>query len=116
MPSVRPKPETSTAFRQKRIRDILRVVQKIPRGRVASYGQVAALAGHPNQARLVGWILRGLPTTTSIPWQRVVNHRGYIPSRGRFTGSLEQIRRLRAEGVRVTAEGELSLAHYRWLP
>jgi methylated-DNA-protein-cysteine methyltransferase-like protein len=49
------------------------VVSRIPRGRIATYGQVARLAGLPRQARLVGYALHALPTGTSIPWQRVVN-------------------------------------------
>ena len=98
MPKARPTKKTDASFRQTRIQNILAVVKKIPKGKVASYGQVAELAGYPNQARLVGWILKGLPLATAIPWQRVVNHRGYIPSRGRIEGSLEQMRGFEAKG------------------
>src|SRR5438132_13236024 len=55
---------------------ILRVVARIPRGRVATYGQVARLAGLPNHARHVGWALHGLPAGTPVPWHRVINARG----------------------------------------
>ena len=116
MPSVHSTQKLEASLRRKRIQKILAVVERIPRGKVASYGQVAELAGYPNQARLVGWILRGLPLETSIPWQRVVNHRGHIPSRGRISGSVEQIQRLRNEGVRVTHLGDIALSIYRWVP
>jgi len=116
LPSVHSTQKLETSLRRKRIQKILAVVQRIPRGKVASYGQVAELAGYPNQARLVGWILRGLPVKTSIPWQRVVNHRGHIPSRGRISESVEQIQRLRNEGILVTHLGDLDLSIYRWIP
>ncbi len=116
MPKAPPTKKTDASFRQTRIQNILAVVKRIPKGKVASYGQVAELAGYPNQARLVGWILKGLPLATAIPWQRVVNHRGYIPSRGRIGETLEQMRRLRGEGVRVTDLGEIPIIFYRWVP
>ncbi len=95
---------------------VLVVVQDIPAGRVASYGQVALLAGFPRRARQVGMVLRGLPNGTDIPWHRVLNAQGYIPSRGRWASAIEQIERLRAEGVEVDASGSLDLKAFRWRP
>ena len=57
---------------------IYEVVCRIPRGRVAAYGQVAAEAGLPGHARLVGYALHNLPDDTDVPWHRVVNARGGI--------------------------------------
>lgn len=93
---------------------MLSVVARIPEGRVASYAQVAVMAGYPKRPRQVGMVLKGLPEGTDLPWQRVVNSRGYIPSRGRWWGALEQAARLREEGVPVDAEGNLDLEGFRW--
>lgn len=95
---------------------VLAVVKRIPRGRLASYGQVAALAGFPRRPRQVGMVLAGLPETTSLPWHRVVNNQGYVPSRGRWWGAFEQIGRLRDEGIAVDDEGNLDLEARRWRP
>jgi methylated-DNA-protein-cysteine methyltransferase-like protein len=79
------------------------LVRRIPRGRVATYGQVAALAGVPRGARAVGWALSGIgERLRDVPWHRVVGARGRISLDGRPSG-LVQRRRLRAEGVRFVA-------------
>ncbi len=79
------------------------LVRRIPRGRVATYGQVAALLGVPRGARAVGWALRGIGgRAASVPWHRVVGQAGRISLDGRPSGLLQR-RRLRQEGVRFTA-------------
>ena len=93
---------------------VLRVVARVPSGAVATYGQIAWLAGFPRRARQVGMVLKGLPEGTRVPWHRVVNARGYVPSRGRWWGAMEQIRRLREEGVAVDDLGNLDLRAYGW--
>lgn len=93
---------------------VLAVVAQIPAGRLASYGQVAALAGFPQRPRQVGMVLSGLPEGTGLPWHRVVNTRGYVPSRGRWWGAFEQIGRLRDEGIAVDDQGNLDLEAHRW--
>jgi len=76
------------------------LVRRIPRGRVATYGQVAVLLGVPRGARAVGWALRGIGARAeSVPWHRVVGKGGRISLDGRPSG-LVQRRRLRLEGVR----------------
>lgn len=92
------------------------VLSRIPRGRLATYGQVAALAGFPRRPRQVGMVLKGLPQDTDLPWHRVVNALGYVPSRGRWWGAQLQIARLRAEGIPVTEDGTLDLDTHRWRP
>ena len=79
-------------------------VQAIPRGRVATYGQVAAMVGVPRGARAVGWALRALSTAAerSVPWHRVVGAGGRISPRA-GPGPEQQRRRLRAEGVTFRA-------------
>ena len=95
---------------------VLAVVKRIPKGKLASYGQVAALAGYPQRPRQVGMVLSGLPEGTRLPWHRVVNTRGYVPSRGRWWGAFEQIGRLRGEGIEVDDLGNLDLEAHRWVP
>ena len=93
---------------------IHRVVARIPRGRVATYGQVARLAGLAGQARLVGYAMAALPFGTRIPWQRVVNAQGAISLPGksaeRQRGLLEE------EGVRFDARGRIDLDKFLWQP
>jgi methylated-DNA-protein-cysteine methyltransferase-like protein len=90
------------------------VVSRIPRGRVATYGQIARLAGLAGQARLVGYALHALPATRSIPWHRVVNARGGISTRPPHDA--RQRRLLQQEGVRFNASGRIPLDSYQWRP
>ena len=95
---------------------VYRVVRRIPAGRVATYGQVAALAGMPGAARQVGWALHALREEDDVPWQRVINARGEISSRG--THELEDLQRslLESEGVDFNSKGRVDLARYSWKP
>lgn len=92
------------------------VVRRIPRGRVATYGQVAALAGLPRQARLVGYALHSLPSSTAVPWHRVINARGMISTRSSGSPSLSQRLLLEREGVRFDLRGRVSLSRFQWKP
>lgn len=93
------------------------VVRQIPVGRVATYGQVAALAGLPRRARLVGYALHALPETTTLPWHRVVNARGALSLERRAVGGgLVQRFRLEAEGVEFDGGGRLPLGTFGWRP
>lgn len=96
---------------------IYAVVARIPRGRVATYGQVAAVAGLPRQARLVGYAMYGLPTGSKLPWHRVINARGEVSARS-DPGPSEALQRhlLEREGVRFDERGRVSLKRYRWNP
>jgi len=93
------------------------VVRRIPRGRVATYGQVAKLAGLPGQARFVGYALAALPDGSGVAWQRVVNASGRVSAR-RDGGNAEalQAAMLRREGVRFGADGAIALERFRWRP
>ena len=96
---------------------IHRVVSRIPRGRVATYGQVARLANLPGQARLVGYAMSGLPAGSRVPWHRVVNARGEVSARS-DGGPAERVQRIRLEreGVTFDAHGRIELARFRWKP
>jgi len=93
---------------------ILGVIQQIPEGRVCTYGRVAAAAGLPRRARLVGRILYDSPLADDVPWHRVINASGRISDRR--GGTTEQVARLAAEGIEVTACGRIDLATYLWQP
>ena len=89
-------------------------VARVPRGALASYKQIAWMVGFPRRPRQVGMVLRGLPEDTGLPWHRIVNSKGYVPSRGRWWGAMRQIERLRAEGIEVDDLGNVDLARYGW--
>ena len=99
--------------RDERHARILAVVDSIPRGHVASYGQVAAEAGLPRHARLVGRLLSGLPPRTRIPWHRVIQSGGTIAPR---PGATRQRRLLTREGVSVSEKGRVDLKRFAWRP
>lgn len=96
---------------------IYAVIRRIPPGRVATYGQVAALAGLPGRARLVGRSLRETPDGLDIPWQRVINAKGEVSPRGGL-GMEEGLQRhlLEEEGVLLDKGGRIDLDRYGWDP
>lgn len=93
---------------------IFAVVKRIPRGRVASYGDVARRAGLAGQARLVGYALHASANDV-LPWHRVVNVRGEL-SLARLSpdGALTQRMRLEREGVSFDARGRVRMERHRW--
>jgi methylated-DNA-protein-cysteine methyltransferase-like protein len=94
---------------------ILAVVRRIPRGRVATYGQVAALAGFPHAPRLAGYALHALPEGSPVPWHRVVAAGGVL-TLGKLSphGAITQRLRLEKEGVCFDARGCADLERCRW--
>ena len=105
----RAKPESQSTYR-----DIYAVVRRIPRGRVATYGQVAELAGLRGHARQVGYALHALTDGTTVPWHRVVNARGGCSLRAVPGAELTQRLLLEREGITFDAAGRLALARVRW--
>ena len=96
---------------------IYAVVRRIPRGRVATYGQIAVLAGVPGQARLVGNALNAVPDSSTVPWHRVINAQGRISTRrSEPGGGITQRMLLEREGVRFNAAGRTDLDRFRWTP
>jgi len=90
---------------------VYKIVEKIPRGKVATYGQVAALVGS-RDARKVGWALHA-NTSTKIPCHRVVNKEGMVAENFAFDGWREQKARLVSEGVKFISEKQVDLAIHR---
>ncbi len=93
---------------------IYAVVRRIPKGKVATYGQIAELAGLPGHARQVGYALHGLPDGTAVPWHRVVNASGGVSCRRGGGGELTQRLRLEVEGVGFDLRGRVKLERVRW--
>lgn len=97
-------------------RAVYRLVRQIPRGTVVTYGQVAAMLGHPRAARAVGQALRMLPPLLVhvVPWHRVINSAGHISYRGDILRPDLQRERLEREGVRFDRSGKVDLQRRRW--
>ena len=93
------------------IRAVHGLVRRIPRGRIVTYGQIAASLGRPRAARAVGWAMRHCPA--GVPWHRVVNARGGISRRPNAGSMLTQRLLLEQEGVPVR-RGRASLARHEW--
>ena len=97
-----------------RYETIYAVVRRIPPGRVATYGQIATLAGFDGHARQVGYALHHLPAAAGVPWHRVVNARGEISPRSRSDSHELQRDLLEAEGVEFDDAGRVALKKFRW--
>jgi len=137
----RPPRTTADAFMKAR-RDILDTIQRIPRGQVASYSQIAFIAGWPGRARLVARVLSDIPSaipgeaassrstpgpvaatdasragkdSVVVPWFRVINAQGKVAIPKSSPGHLQQIRLLKAEGV-VFLNGRVSFEKQGWKP
>ena len=100
---------------ERRWERIYAVVRRIPRRRVATYGQVAALAGFPRHARQVGYALHALPEGTDVPWHRVVNAKGEVSQRATPGWEQVQLALLRRERV-IGKDGRVDLDRFRWEP
>ncbi len=89
-------------------------VKRIPRGKVATYGQIALYAGNPRWARVVGYALHSNPDPDSIPCYRVVNREGRVSKAFAFGGENMQIIMLRGDGIEVSDDGIVNLDKYLW--
>jgi methylated-DNA-protein-cysteine methyltransferase related protein len=99
----------------KSYQDIYSVVVRIPKGRVATYGQIARLAGRPGHARLVGYALHALRGHSTLPWHRVINAKGMIsPRSGASTADVTQRLKLEKEGVKFDKNCRISLTRFQW--
>ena len=96
------------------LREIIwQIVAAIPKGKVATYGQIAKIAGYPSHARYVGTILRKLPKSSALPWHRVINAQGRISFPVNSEAYIRQQSLLESEGI-VFVESRVSLSRYGW--
>ena len=96
-------------------RRVITLIKKIPRGKVATYGQIAALAGNPRAARQVAWVLHSASDKEKLPWPRVINSQGRI-SLPRYGGYELQRALLVKEGIKFDATDQIALARFQWKP
>ena len=108
-----PRSDSRPATPDSRLR-IYKTVKRIPRGRVATYGQIATLSGLDGHARQVGYALHSLPDRSDIPWHRVINAKGEISPRS--AGDSHELQRmlLEEEGVEFSLDGRVDLKTFRW--
>jgi methylated-DNA-protein-cysteine methyltransferase-like protein len=94
---------------------VVALIKKIPRGRVATYGQIALLAGNHRAARQVAWALHSSAVKENLPWHRVINSRGFISLK---PGAGFELQRtiLSGEGIVFSSDGSVDLAYYLWKP
>src|SRR3989304_10327347 len=95
---------------------VIKVVSKVPYGKVVSYGQVALYIGVPRAARQVGWTLNRMEGVEKIPWWRVVNNQGRISIKGSKYSANEQRNLLLQENIAVSADMTFDIEKYRFLP
>lgn len=91
-------------------------MERIPPGKVATYGQVAALAGLAGHARQTGYALHALPEGSDVPWHRVINARGEVSPRAEPGRDGYQRHLLEEEGVAFNERGRVDLARFQWDP
>lgn len=94
---------------------VYQIVAQIPAGKVATYGQIAALIGEPRSARIVGWALHSAPQELNLPCHRVVNKAGAMGP-GYLFGPGQQRLLLEAEGVTFTPNGHINMEKHLWDP
>ena len=95
---------------------VIEIVKSIPYGAVASYGQVAVMAGVPRAARQVGTILNKFDGEIEIPWWRVVNNNGRITIKGSTYTPYDQKSMLESEGLEIKEDFTLDIGKYRFIP
>lgn len=110
MRAAAPKAATEIAYER-----IWATIERIPAGRVATYGQIADVAGYVRRPRLTAQALRHVPDGREVPWFRVINAQGRIAIPANTRGYREQQRRLEAEGVEFV-KGRIDLSRFRWRP
>jgi methylated-DNA-protein-cysteine methyltransferase-like protein len=100
--------------KKNRYQSIYQIVRRIPLGKVATYGQIARLAGLAGHARQVGYALHHLPSNSDCPWHRVVNIRGMISLRPDSPEWHLQYALLQAEGIRFDNRNAIPLTEFQW--
>jgi methylated-DNA-protein-cysteine methyltransferase-like protein len=95
---------------------VIKLIQAVPYGKVASYSQIALLAGSPRAARQVGSILNHIEHEAELPWWRVVNNTGRISIKGSDYSPIDQKLRLEAEGLAINVDLTFEIEKYRWSP
>lgn len=93
---------------------VYEVVRQIPKGKVATYGQIAKIIGEPRKAKIVGWALHSNPYKETVPCHRVVNRNGELSGSFAFGGMEVQRKLLEEEGIIFDENGRINLQKYLW--
>ena len=93
---------------------VYETVRRIPEGKVATYGQIAAIIGEPRKAKIVGWALHSNPYKGEVPCHRVVNRHGELSGAFAFGGPGVQRKLLESEGIEFDSEGRIALERFLW--
>ena len=109
---MRPRPPTAESSMR---RAFYETIACVPYGKVATYGQIATLAGYPGRARQVGFALAGMPEEWDLPWHRIINAQGKVSPRSGNKFHLLQYELLASEGV-VFAAQRIDLNRFGWRP
>lgn len=96
--------------------EVYEVVKQIPKGKVATYGQIAKILGNPRRSQIVGYALHDNPDPSTIPCHRVVNRFGMVCTGFAFGGEKEQRKLLEAEGIVFEKDGTIDLKKHQWNP
>jgi len=97
-------------------KEVYDIVARIPEGKVATYGQIAAMLGNPRAARTVGWAMASAPSHLRLPCHRVVNREGRLSPDWVFGGYEAQRAELEAEGVLFRRDGRIDMKKCLWRP
>jgi methylated-DNA-protein-cysteine methyltransferase-like protein len=97
-------------------KQVIKLIRKIPKGKVATYGQIAKLAGNPQGSRGVAWILHSCSKSHKLPWHRVLNSKGRISFPARTKHFVSQSVLLKKEKIEVSVDGSVSLEKVLWKP
>jgi methylated-DNA-protein-cysteine methyltransferase-like protein len=117
MPAMRPSGPTRSARPPLGFFAAIYVLtRRIPRGQVATYGQIARLLGAPRAARVVGWAMHGTPKGSGVPWHRVVQQGGSLSPTVSPADPGRQRRLLEREGVTFRLDGRIDMARHQWQP
>ncbi|MBL7665242.1 MAG: MGMT family protein [Bacteriovoracaceae bacterium] len=95
-------------------KNVIRLIKRIPKGKVATYGQLAKLAGKPQGSRGVAWILHSSSHTQALPWHRVVNSKGCISFPAETESFIKQKARLERERIKFDNKDKISLKKFQW--
>lgn len=96
--------------------EVYNIVKRIPKGKVATYGQIAKMLGHPRKSKIVGWALHSNPYKGIVPCHRVVNRNGELSGSFAFGGADMQQLLLKEEGIIFESNGIINLQEYLWNP
>ncbi len=92
---------------------VIKIIKRIPKGKVTTYGNIAILAGNPRSARQVSWILHSSSKKYDLPWHRVINSKGLIAMKS-FDGKNTQKELLEKEGIEFISDFKVNLKKFQW--